>query len=203
MAIHEKVHRDGVRFFVLDFRDQHRRRIREQLFVKTKGEAKDLYRRRLVEVTERTYRHPTLDAPVPDPAPPLTLAKFIEDTFKPGYAALRSSEYYANICLPIVRHMGEVPLAEIDGARISDYVTLRSTESVSAATIRKELGALGTILRHASFTGRSALSRSRTSVTSRNRPGRARGGTTSRRPTWRSCCWPARRPRGLAGWRSS
>lgn len=149
MAIYEKIRRDGLREHVLDFRDQKNRRIRERLVGKTKNEAKAKYLERLGEVSAGTYRHPTLDAPVPDPAPPLTLAKFIEDTFKPGYAALRSSDYYTNICLPIVRHMGEVPIAEIDGARISDYVTLRSTEAVSAATIRKELGALGTILRHA------------------------------------------------------
>ncbi len=58
MAIHERTRKvDGVTFYMIDFRDQQRRRVRETAGT-TRKQAKDLLTKRLGEVKSGTFRNP-------------------------------------------------------------------------------------------------------------------------------------------------
>ena len=57
MAIIEKTRKDGIKYFMIDFRDQQRRRVRE-VGGTNRTQAKRLYERRLGEVRAGTYVNP-------------------------------------------------------------------------------------------------------------------------------------------------
>src|SRR5213593_2367796 len=99
MAIIKRTRKcDGIKVYLIDFRDQHGRRVRETAGT-TNGQAKDLLRQRLGEVRAGTYVRPReLERREAEAAGP-TFEEFA-DRFQREYGDLRRSNHYAERLKP-------------------------------------------------------------------------------------------------------
>jgi integrase len=118
VAILERVRKcDGVTVFLIDFRDQKGRRVRE-LAGTTRKQAKDLYAKRLGEVKSGTYVNPR---DVGEDRGP-TFAKFCERFLAEHPGQRRSNHYPAMVkrLLPYFegKHVREITRADLDRLRI-------------------------------------------------------------------------------------
>ncbi|HZE89280.1 MAG TPA: site-specific integrase [Verrucomicrobiae bacterium] len=145
MAILERTRRtDGIKTYLIDFRDQHGTRVRETAGT-TRRQAKDLLTRRLGEVRARTYVNPRDAVKVDGPSFSAFADRFLEE-----YGSLRRSNYYAERVKFLKEYFGALPLQGIRRADLDLFAVERSRkEGVSGSTVRKDLTVLGTMFRMA------------------------------------------------------
>lgn len=157
MAILARVRKtDGVRYFLIDFRDQDGRRVREVAGT-TRTQARDLLTRRLGEVRARSYVNPRDASKAAGPS----FDEFA-DRFLREYAVSRRSDYYleqlrcrkpertADQGGPIRRYFSGKALREITAGDLDRYRThCTQSDRVGPSTTRKRLTILGTMFRHA------------------------------------------------------
>jgi site-specific recombinase XerD len=155
MAIKEvKRKTDGITVYMIDFRDQKRRRVREVAGT-TRTQAKTVLEKRIGEVRAGTYVNPA-DLKRNDP----TFAAFA-DRFLKEYAAGKRSDYYSQSLRaadeskdvpegPIRRYFGTKRLREITAEDLDRYRQACFTaDGVGPSTTRKRLTVLGTLFKMA------------------------------------------------------
>src|SRR5437867_854225 len=147
MAIIKRTRKcDGIKVYLIDFREQHGRRVRETAGT-THGQAKDLLRQRLGEVRAGSYIRPReLERREAEAAGP-TFEEFSE-RFMKDYGDLRRSSYYAQQMKSLRAFLGKKLIRSITRADLDLYAAQRGRE-VSASTVRKDLTILGTVFKMA------------------------------------------------------
>ncbi len=160
MAIHERTRKvDGVRFYVIDFRDEKGRRVRETAGT-TRKQAKDLLTKRLGEVKSGTYINPKAaeqEAQAAQLAAEAAKGPTFEEftkTFLRDYRGRgctrneRRSKYYDYMTPSITSHFKDRFLREITPADIDEFRRSR-LGTVTPSTVRKQLIVLGTMFKMA------------------------------------------------------
>jgi integrase len=148
MAITERIRKcDGVRVYVIDFRDQQRHRVREVAGT-TRTQAKNLLAKRLGEVKTGDYQNPN-DKPKEKPKPVVLTFRKFAGLFLRDYVGKRPRSTYYDDQLrnsgPIIKFFGKLKLTEITEAHL-DQFRRRRLDDVGPSTVRKNLTVLGTML---------------------------------------------------------
>lgn len=147
MAIREvKRKRDGITVYMIDFRDQQRRRIREVAGT-TRTQAKALLAKRIGEVRAKTYVNVKAAAREAEAERGPTVAEFAKQ-FLDDYASQRRSRYYEWTLPTILPHFEGRLMRDIAPSDLDAFRKTRLTE-VSPSTVRKQLTVLGTMFRMA------------------------------------------------------
>lgn len=152
MAIIVKTRKcDGVKTYLIDFRDQKGMRVRETAGT-SKKQAKNLLAKRLGEVRAGTYVNPRdlHDERLLGP----TFSEFAE-RFLGDYGRLRRSDYYEQQVTVLVSYFGDKRLKSITRADIDLFGVGRSRQTVGkhakrtvgASTVRKDLTILVTMFK--------------------------------------------------------
>ena len=146
MAIIERTDSKGMTYRLLDFRDQDGDRVRESVGFVSKVRARELLRKRLVEVAENVYINPRKEDDRLGP----TFTDFA-DRFMREYGSLRRSVYYRDALRlegPIMSYFGKRRIMEITQKDL-DWFRAHRSRQVGPSTVRKNLTVLGTMFRQA------------------------------------------------------
>jgi len=164
MAIKTKTTADGIKVFVIDFRDQNGRRVREKAGT-CLTDAKRLLKKRMGQVIDGTYINPTEKVRLDREAKALELlrkeqeervkkegsfsafrARFLRDY--DGKRGKLRSRHYESHSKPLAEFFGEKPIADITPADLDAFRAKRANE-VGPSTVRKNLIVAGTIFKKA------------------------------------------------------
>jgi integrase len=156
MAIIEKVRKtDGVKTYLIDFRDQHGNRVREVAGT-TRTQARKLLEQRIGEVRAGIYRNPKTEAKraleKAGPTFRAVAARFLEDRL-----ATARSDHYAPIVASLVEYFGDRPIRAITPADCDGFRRWRMNRTrdgkrartISATTLRHNLVAMRTLFKRA------------------------------------------------------